>query len=38
VSKKYTKSGKYSKYVFDEYGNKELTINERMKILRKAGL
>jgi hypothetical protein len=28
VSKKYTKSGKYSKYVFDEYGNKELTIND----------
>uniref|UniRef100_A0A6M3MBQ4 Uncharacterized protein n=1 Tax=viral metagenome TaxID=1070528 RepID=A0A6M3MBQ4_9ZZZZ len=32
--RKYVKSGKYSKYVMDEYGEKELTIPARMKILK----
>ena len=33
--RKYTKTGKYSKFVMDEFGDKELSINERMKILKK---
>ena len=35
MPKKYNKTGKYSKYIIDEYGEKELTIAERTKILNK---
>jgi hypothetical protein len=36
MPRKYTKTGKHSKYITDEYGEKELTITERLKILQKS--
>jgi len=38
MAKKYAKTGKYSKYIIDEYGEKELTINERIKLLKQPKL